>query len=538
MALTQFEKMLHRWKWNPALFFKEALGFTPSNHQESGCAAVADLVKAKFKVGKWNTLTADERGIAENSKRWKPSVAEKELASRRGISIASGHNTGKDRWLAGIFIWWEFCWATGTRGLVTGPNMSTIRSVLWHEFRKLTRSSKLLGENPGWLTPFFEIQQDRLIKKDSNLESFVEARTANVEGSSDAQGEPLAGRHEKYMILAVDEASGVPDGVFKPFEGAMAGRVNFGILIGNMTRNVGYFYDTHTKHKEFWVTMRWDSEESNLDAISGGATDIAGLVSFYERKYGRDSNAFRVRIKGLPPSTDADAFIPREWIVRSIGRDLRCGDMTPEAFGVDVAYSGADTSAIIRRRGPKVFAPLEFHGVDNMALVGWVVREFSQHKPEHIFVDTIGIGHGVWSRLREMNYPVHAVVVSEKADEERLGNKRNELWNKVRDAFEGGAISLPECKCSELGADKRHGMCVCCQLVEEISAQRCHPPDSGGVIRVWSKAEMKAKGFESPNLADALCLTYAINIDYAPEMQYDFNVDSLEYVPVDSLTGY
>lgn len=538
MRIDPLSKVFHRWKWNCASFLKEALGFTPSNHQEQGCGAIDALVKAKFKTTRWKSLTEAEKKTENAIKKFKPTAAEKALADKRGISIASGHNTGKDCWLAGLLIWWEFCWPEGAKCLVTGPNMSTIRSVLWHEFRKQIRNSKFMGEQPGWLVPFFEIQQDRLIRKDTDLLSYVEARTANVEGSADAQGEALAGRHEKYMILAVDEASGVPDGVFKPIEGAMAGRVNFAILIGNMTRNTGYFYDTHFKHKEFWVTQRWDSEESNLDSISGGATDIAGLVSFYERKYGRDSNAFRVRIKGLPPTSDADAFIPRDWILRAIGRDLKCGEMTPMSFGVDVAYSGVDTSAIIRRQGPKVYEPLEFHGVDNMALVGWVVREFSVHKPEHIFVDTIGIGHGVWSRLREMNYPVHAVVVSEKAHEDRLGNKRNELWNKVRDAFEGGAISLPECKCSELGADKRHGMCVNCQLVEELAAQKCHPPDSGGVIRVWSKAEMKSKGYESPNLADALCLTYSINVDYAPEMQYEFDVNDLTYRPVDSVTGY
>lgn len=446
-------------------------------------------------------------------------------------------NTGKDKFLAGVYLWFLTCFPYA-KGLVTGPNFATLKSVLWHEFRKITRTSTVRGENAGWLTQLFEIQHDKLIHKHSNGESYVEARTANVKGSSEEQGEALAGRHEKYLLLSVDEASGVPDGVFRPLEGAMAGRVNFAILIGNMTRNSGYFYDTHYKHQDFWVTLRWDTEMTNLDEVSKGETKCQALVNFYERKYGRDSNAFRVRIKGLPPTSDADALIPRDWVMRAIGRDVRASEFTPLAFGVDVAYSGDDDSTIIKRRGPEVYTPRQYHGIDNMALVGWVAREYSDEKPEHIFVDTIGIGHGVWSRLREMSYPVHAVVVSEKADDERYGNKRNELWWRVREAFEAGAITLPECRCHVLGEDKFGGICVNCQLVEELSAQKCHPPNSAGQIRVLSKKEMKKLGYSSPNLADALCLTYAMNLEYAPDVDYDPANDGAVPPPVCDMTGY
>jgi len=47
------------------------------------------------------------------------------------------------------------------------------------------------GGESGWLTQMYEIQHDKLIHKHSGGESYVEARTANVKGSSEEQGEAL-----------------------------------------------------------------------------------------------------------------------------------------------------------------------------------------------------------------------------------------------------------------------------------------------------------------------------------------------------------
>jgi hypothetical protein len=118
-------------------------------------------------------------------------------------------------------------------------------------------------------------------------------------------------------LQAADEASGIPDGVFRPFEGAQTGRANLTILIGDPTRGAGYFFDCSHESSAFWANLHLDVEQSNLDAITKGATDLAGSVSRYAAKYGRNSNAFR----------------------------------TP---GVDVAYLVKDRSVICLRHGPVV----------------------------------------------------------------------------------------------------------------------------------------------------------------------------------------
>jgi len=277
--------------------------------------------------------------------------------------------------------------------------------------------------------------------------------------------------------------------------------------------------------------MRCSTEDSNLDSITGDQ-GCAGLVQKYEEKYGRDSNAFRVRIQGLPPTAEEDVLIPWVWIERAINRNLKPGAGHSLMYGIDVAWEGKDRSVICKRLGPVVKDIQEFRGIDNMALVGWVVRNYLEDKekgetPKTLFVDSIGMGAGVYSRLREQGYPAYAVIVSETAnDKAQYGNKRNELWHVLRQQFEDGTISIPDDE----------------DLIDELSSMKVHPPDSSGIMRVFSKAELRKQGRNSPDKADALCLTYALGSRYTAEdggmWEEDRILEKLRYKPVCQQVGY
>ena len=66
------------------------------------------------------------------------------------------------------------------------------------------------------------------------------------------------------LLIVVDEASGVPDPVFIPLEGAMTQEDNMVILIGNPTKNTGYFHETQfdPKLSKSWTHLHWDSRKS------------------------------------------------------------------------------------------------------------------------------------------------------------------------------------------------------------------------------------------------------------------------------------
>jgi len=206
-----------------------------------------------------------------------------------------------------------------------------------------------------------------------------------------------------------------------------------------------------------------------------------------------------VRIQGLPPTSQADVLIAWDWVQAAVGRDILPADHSRWVYGVDVARSGEDPSILMKRRGGVVGEIKMFTKIETMQLVGWIVREYADDQelgiaPAAIFIDVIGLGAGVYDRLREMGYPAVPVYVANVADDSiKYGRKRNELWWRVREKFEGGTISIPDDR----------------ELIDELSTQKVHPPTSTGLMQVYSKAEMRKQGYKSPNKADALCLTFA-----------------------------
>jgi hypothetical protein len=134
-------------------------------------------------------------------------------------------------------------------------------------------------------------------------------------------------------------------------------------------------------------------------------------------------------------------------------------------------------------------------GLDLMQTVGQIVNEAKLDNPEEICVDTIGLGSGVADRLREQGYNVRDVNVAESSAMNPNANRlRDELWMSVKDWLATRGVKLPKDE----------------TLRHELVAPRYNFTSSGKVV-VESKDSMKKRGMRSPDLADALCLTFASN---------------------------
>lgn len=482
MALSkEFMDIIDRWQKNPGLFARECVGMEPSHQQDEAFDAVRRISLAKRKAFRGEELTEEEE----------------RLANKLGISIRSGHGTGKDAWLAVIFLWLLTCFPY-PKGLATAPTSDQLRIVLWSEISKWIRfSAERMEKKKSLLSENFVWQTEKVFAKDEPKEWFIAARTANVKGSPEEQGEALAGLHAPFMILAADEASGLPPGVFSPLEGAMTQEMNFAILIGQMTKNSGYFYDSHFKYRELWECLHWNSEESELVSQQ--------YIARMRTKYGEDSNMYRIRVKGDPPLAEPDALIPFEKIMAAVDRDV--GEpQGPKVIGIDVARYGDDKSAILVRNGNRIEEIRDYKKIDLAELEGWAQIAITDHEPDAANVDVIGYGAGLYDRLKVM-FPtiMRAVNVSNKSV--TLNNKmgknvkyrrlRDELWWKVREKFEEGTISIPNDD----------------ELIGELSTIKWKPEQLSvnGQIVIEGKPEMRKRGLPSPNKADALCLTYATN---------------------------
>ena len=160
---------------------------------------------------------------------------------------------------------------------------------------------------------------------------------------------------------------------------------------------------------------------------------------------------------------------------------------------IDVARFGDDRTVICKRQGNVVLGFKHWSGEDLMGTVGRIVHEAKMDNPAEILVDTIGLGAGVADRLREQGYNVRDVNVSESvAMNQSAARLRDELWIAAKNWLETRAVKLPKDD----------------DLRQELIGPT-YSFTSNGKVKVEGKSEMKRRGMRSPDLADALCLTFA-----------------------------
>jgi hypothetical protein len=282
-------------------------------------------------------------------------------------------------------------------------------------------------------------------------------------------------------MFVVDEASGVPPEVFEVAQGALTKKNVISVMTGNPTRLSGEFYRSHHQERHLWKTFHFSSEDSPLVS-----SDYPARVA---KKYGKDSDVYRVRVKGDFPLAESDTFIPLPLVEQA--KLIVQPEGNKSIWAVDPARFGDDESALVKRAGLKVTEVSGIRKRDTMEVSGWISRQAKKEKPDQIMVDVIGIGSGVYDRLNEQGFPVISVNVAERAtDSEEYARLRDELWGKAKDALQEG-LSLPEDE----------------ELAGQLSAPR-YKFDSAGRIVIESKADMKKRGVDSPDRADALCLTF------------------------------
>jgi hypothetical protein len=392
------------------------------------------------------------------------------------LAIRSGHGVGKTALAA-----WAITWFANTRApfkvAVTAPTAPQLFDALYPE---LLKWFQLLPQS--W-RQLWDITGDHITLK-GDQECFITARTSRPD-----KPEAMAGLHSAHVLLVADEASGIDEAVYEAAGGSMSSPGAITLLIGNPTRSTGFFWRCHLMERDRWFTMRVSSADSPRVT-----RDYCEEVS---RRYGQDSNAYRVRVLGEFPVADADTLIPATLVDEAMTRDVALDLTAAELWGVDVARYGDDASVLIKRRGGVVYEmPRRWRNFDTMQLAGALKAEYDAqgaNKPALIVIDVIGIGAGVVDRLHEQNLPILGVNVAEVASMTgRYARLRDELWVRCREWLETRAVRLPRDD----------------QLRDDLAAPR-YSFLSDGRLKVEDKNSMRARGLPSPDSADALNLTFA-----------------------------
>ncbi|MDQ8050726.1 terminase family protein [Luteibacter sp.] len=193
-----------------------------------------------------------------------------------------------------------------------------------------------------------------------------------------------------------------------------------------------------------------------------------------------------------------NALLSVDEVQAAAGRHLREDQFSfaAKVIGVDVARQGDDRTVIFRRQGLAAFKPIVMHKADSMEVAARVISEMTAFGPDAVFVDgTGGYGAGVIDRLRMLGHSPVEVQFAARATDPRFTNKRTEMyWDLAEWLKSGGA--LPD--------------------LAELKVELCTPTydhkGNGGSMRLEAKDAIKARMGKSPDMADALALTFAFDV--------------------------
>lgn len=388
------------------------------------------------------------------------------------------HNTTSLAW---AILWFLTCY-TNCRIPCTAPTADQLIRVLWPEIDKW-RTRSILKDFIVW-------QKEKVFIKGEEQQSFAYYKTARTP-------EALAGIHEDNIMYVMDEASGIEDVIWEPVEGALTSGNAKVIATSNPTKPEGNFYRTFTDQSKFWKNLTFSCLNSKQVTKE--------YCERQKQKYGEDSDVYRVRVLGEFPRQASDAFIPLYLCEQSLQAEV--GDKPRLRMGVDVARFGSNYTVWLIRGGGKIKYVEKKQTMDTMQVAGRTrdLMRLYNITSEEVYIDSVGVGGGVVDRLVELGDYVNSVNSGLPPMQPDLYvNKRVEMWAKIKDELTLKQLNLSVENDPDLTDD------LCGEL-----ASPHYKFTSKGQKQLEGKEDMVKRGIQSPDIADALALTYASGNDEA-----------------------
>jgi hypothetical protein len=400
------------------------------------------------------------------------------------FATASGHGIGKSV-LVAFLIHWIMSTRPHAKITVTANTFTQLDTRTWATLQTWTK--RLITGN------WFECTGEKLYQKQFKESWFASAQSCREENSESFAGQQNAGSSSVFIF---DEASAVPDKIHDVAEGGLATGEPMFFQFGNPTRSTGAFYHaTFGDRRNRWIVRSIDSRRC--------AFSNKPLIEEWRQDRGEDSDFFRVRVLGLPPQAGDANFIDRERIREAQQRQVVVLENEPLVAGVDLAWGGEDENCVYFRRGKdgRSIPPIRIPGEKTRDAAVMIIKLSDllatgvQGRRIHtMFLDSAGISGAIAPRLWDLGFK-NVVEINFGADSPypKYRNMRAYMWGRMKDWLLTGAIG-----------DGRH--------LESDLVSPGYSLDSKTRILLESKDEMKRRGAASPDVADALALTFARNV--------------------------
>lgn len=456
-------------------------------------------VQIAFPWGKPGTFLADFEGPDEFQSRVLEEIGTQLRKIADGtapsntvrIAVSSGHGVGKTALMAMIELWWQST-RPHSKSVTTAGTQIQLTTKTWRELEKW-RQIAINGHWFKWTATALKCVRAPV------------TWAAEAIPWSDTNPQAFAGTHEQWVMYKFDEASTVGDPIWETSEGAFTTEgPHIWLAFGNPEQSTGRFRQCWTTHRDRWITIEVDSRKSRFANQK--------LIAEWIATYGEDSDFVRVRVKGVPPKTPPEQFVPTElweacearWPeIAKKEKEIPRG--IPLLMGVDPGAGGTGRTTMLFRRGGFVYKNiLRSSEADQVKVAGIIAQAIRDYKPAIVFIDAHGIGWGIYNILVTLGF--RNVIACFAGDTKQVQepqvyyNCRVEWAARVVEWMKTGALPNDSVLREDMLAPKRYFNLRMQMLLE-------------------SKDDMKARGIPSPDSFDALMLTFAMPSPSMAEIQ-------------------
>ena len=418
---------------------------------------------------------------------------------------SSGRGPGKSAKF-GMAAHWHMSTHIGSTTIVTANTEGQLRSRTFPEFSVWFGSAI----NSHW----FSLETMRIVPEAWLLELVrrlpeegglgIDPKYWFVQGQTWSEDNPnaFAGVHNPYgLLLQMDEAAGIPSEIWNVSEGFFTEQnpYRFWMAASQMRSRQGRFFELFNDPQ---MGQGWDLRTLSTRGMEGVDQTV---VEDQIKRYGEDSDFVRVEIRGLPPRTSEDQFIPWDAVRAAQQNDLVRDYGEPLILGVDPAPRGKTAWRFRQGRNARDCCGNATKGswlnLDNVQIADRILELDGKYKPTDICID-FGMGTGVIDVLKRKRTHgrIHEVKFGDAPHDKsnEYATHAIELWARVRDWLPGGMIEKD-------GGEKGS---LSHQLADRGWKWSVRE-DNKKILE--TKADMKRRGVASPDDADALACTFEVN---------------------------
>jgi hypothetical protein len=258
-----------------------------------------------------------------------------------------------------------------------------------------------------------------------------------------------------------------------------------------------------------WEQLYWAYLKNREEAIAAGLSDEEFTPKFKQEYPANADEAFQ---------TSGNSFIPAISVLRARKPERTIIGTGPIILGVDPARTG-DKVGIIdrcgRRAGQRIAARWEPSG-NLVYLSEQIAHQIDKIRPDAVCIDVGGNGSGVYDNLLDWGYNIlHAVnfgsnpIGKGPTGDKLYKNRRAEMYDNLRHWLETeGGVQIPDDDV----------------LQSDLTAAKMGPGmtryDANNVLVLESKEQIKKRIKASPDIGDALALTFAVEFYHDARAQY------------------